>query len=143
MKQSNDSDQATERQPGIDTPVASPHWEWREGMLTKCGMRIIGHRSGPTSMGGMYDGPVWSSRRPDLDDPATQGCMLALVRKAWGGAPIRVAVTIDGTGCTVVISLGFKGLELARVDGETLGQALAAALLAAPAPGRAVSEAVT
>ena len=51
MKQSNDSDQATERQPGIDTPVASPHWEWREGMLTKCGMRIIGHRSGPTSMG--------------------------------------------------------------------------------------------
>jgi hypothetical protein len=148
----------------IDALVASSRWEWREGMLTKCGMRIIdggreyiiGYRWGSTSMGGgMYDGPVWSGILADIDDPATQGCLLALVRKAYGHGPTRdvnIERVDDGRYCLAVLVLdqgiwryddavhdtwdGFHRTRptVADLARDTYGQALAAALLAAPAP---------
>ncbi len=36
-------------------------------------------------------------RLPDLDDPATLGCLLALVRKAWGDAFHAIAFNKDGS----------------------------------------------
>jgi hypothetical protein len=72
--------------------VACPRWRWMRGMRTTEGMRVI------------HDPALWPDRPcairegtwvdtavprplgdhlPDLADPATLGCLLALVREAW------------------------------------------------------------
>ena len=52
--------------------IACKGWRWMPGMADCWGGRV---REG--------DGLDRSSAFPDLSDPATLGCMLALVRKAW------------------------------------------------------------
>jgi hypothetical protein len=73
--------------------VACKHFRFMDGMLTLCGIRIvaggsdyiIGHRSGPTKDGGGWVDTVdLDGIYPDLSDAATKGCLLQLVREAWG-----------------------------------------------------------
>lgn len=72
--------------------VACKHWRWMAGMLVHNAdgpVRIDGGDSEPF----IYGRCQWSGERfelsvrsgpcPDLTDPATMGCLLALVRKAW------------------------------------------------------------
>lgn len=82
---------------------------------------------------------------PDLSDTATIGCLLALVREAWGDPHASVGYC-DGydsvewavTSPRVVIrreidSTGPKGWMIAMIgDGDTEAEALVAALEAAP-----------
>lgn len=78
--------------------VACKHWEWKPGMrmidaangfnpcrvvLPSEGVRVttLTHRLyRPT--GGAQDAPSWPDWVPDFADPATVGCLLALVRLA-------------------------------------------------------------
>ena len=57
--------------------VACPRWRWMSGMLRTGGTRLC-----------KYDGRVrWTAIKggiPDLTDPATLGCLLALVREVYG-----------------------------------------------------------
>lgn len=88
--------------------VACPRWRWMEGMreATGCRAGLISpdgmvqastHRSGKgqpravvhvVDIGGSNNG--WARALPDLDDPATVGCLLALVREAWGDPLLHV-----------------------------------------------------
>jgi hypothetical protein len=114
------------------------------GMLTTCDLRVvdggddyaIGHRSGPTKNGGgWYDGEA-AGLLPDLADPATLGCLLALVREAW--EPRRgtdhIASTVHtSTGWGVGARVGsecFASIILPAFSSEAA--ALIAALEAAP-----------
>ena len=99
--------------------IAAPHWRWMPGMLTDVGERV----TDPTIC---YLGTL-----PDLDDPATLGCLLALVREAWG---FQAFVALTSGGWHV---WGFpwepdltSSSRLA--SGPTEAEALVAALEAAP-----------
>jgi hypothetical protein len=65
---------------------------------------------------------------PDLTDPATLGCLLALVREAWGQDDL-VAFRFDGQWCAEVTPQ--EGQHHAFY-GASEAEALAAALEAAP-----------
>ena len=54
--------------------IACKHWRWMPGMLSLP----------PQADRCQRDGQMMVERLPDLTDPATLGCLLALVREAWG-----------------------------------------------------------
>ena len=63
--------------------VVSPGWRWLPGM------RAVGRRSFPKAWFRLEESTPslmgdWAVALPDLTDPATLGCVLALVREAWG-----------------------------------------------------------
>ena len=64
---------------------------------------------------------------PDLSDPATLGCLLALVRSAYGDPWIRVEPMSSGWVC--IYSKPPPGLP---ANGDTEAEALIAALECAP-----------
>ena len=73
------------------------------------------------------DGPWAVNKWPDPDDPATVGCLLALVREA--GAYIR-HLSMLPMGCTVNVE--WPDGRICDYRRETLAEALVAALEAAP-----------
>jgi hypothetical protein len=61
----------------IYPPSASAYLESAEGPFTGLKVRVVFRHTEQSSE--PYEGT-----RPDLSDPATLGCLLALVREAWG-----------------------------------------------------------
>ncbi len=98
--------------------VACRGWRWMPGMLTTDDLRVveggtdyvIGHRSGETKRGGGWFDGESTGLLPDFRDPATIGCVLALVREALG-KPVWVR-----TGA-VWIRTGDYGNEVCWRDG--------------------------
>ena len=114
--------------------VASKHWRFTDGAITACGLRVceggkgyvIGYRAAPTrDGGGWYDGDD-AGLIPDLDDPATIGCLLALVREAWGNQ--RAHVQRSEYSEQFWVHRLWSGCDYHDTEAE----ALAAALLGAP-----------
>ena len=70
---------------------------------------------------------------PDVSDPATLGCLLALVRKAWGDEHISVAFA-KAEGRLVIIESHCNAMLANNryFYGDTEAEALIAALEAAP-----------
>ena len=68
--------------------VACKRWRWMDGMLSDKGLRVT--ENDPDGyVAGYYDGCSYIANcikgsLPDLSDPATLGCLLALVREAHG-----------------------------------------------------------
>lgn len=72
--------------------------------------------------------PVVNPDLPDLTDPATVGCLLALVREAWGDPHICAVATPDFHNLPMWIVPISGGM----CSGDTEAEALVAALEAAP-----------
>jgi hypothetical protein len=121
--------------------VACAGWRWMPGMLTVTGYRLVRPQHGmwritqhaPENHLDCVD-VADHNFVPDLSDPATMGCLLALVREAWPNAcTMHVstgwAVWTDGWAVWTDPRLGI---------GPTEAEALVAALEAAE--GREVND---
>ena len=104
--------------------VACRHWRWMPGMLwlliDEDGVCYNCDRVTQANL-------VFSDALPDLSDPATLGCVLALVREAWG---------CDSLTCQPLLPLvgvhGWRVVGTSAKSGHTEAEALVAALEAAP-----------
>ena len=108
--------------------AACKSWRWMPGMRT---VRDDGHgfHIGCTVAASKVK-PEWL---PDLTDPATLGCLLALVRAAWGDphASVGSAGWDDGEEGWVVVACSPTS-KWSLCDCKTEAEALVAALEAAP-----------
>jgi hypothetical protein len=75
-----------------------------------------------------YNGNIWYGARddglPDFSDPATLGCLLALVRKAWGDSKTCARPDLGDDVWYVVTR---SGLAFAASEAEALVAALESA----------------
>ncbi len=118
--------------------VACKHWAWRPGMATTDGSRI-GRVNADSSVALIMGTPFVGGPLPDLSDPGTLGCVLALVRRAWGDPHIctrSMTTCIDGEnwapGPWRVASTSAHLIGIPLAHGQTEAEALIAALEAAP-----------
>ena len=132
--------------------VACPKWRLMPGMLTDEGRRVM--QVWPDNLGikwsHLLDNRVVrdADALPDLTDPATLGCLLALVRAAWGQPEMCCCCSIaPGWGVYLALVREAWGQDEAfcyreqwcvetpqkgYVYGATEADALVAALEAAP-----------
>jgi hypothetical protein len=82
---------------------------------------------------GPYANPANNDAPPDLTDPATVGCLLALVRDAWGDPKLYVGwyYMPDGSWQWCVMTIAYGGGPVSAADSEA--EALVCALEAAGA----------
>lgn len=113
--------------------VACKGWKWMRGMNTTTGDTFIAfsdcdeaywlaHPDDPCEVE-----PI-AGLLPDLTDPATLGCLLALVREAWGDPTLHVVCA----GGSVELGVWHARWGTSSRRGATEAEALVAALEAAP-----------
>lgn len=126
--------------------VACKGWRWMPGMLDAVsGRRVSWVRTdGGGTAGGIRDddrvrpdnGLVdWTRGLPDFSDPATLGCLLALVREAWASPLIYVEPRRGGFEVRNLLGRAAAGYPIeafVTVSRPTEAAALVAALEAAP-----------
>ena len=105
--------------------IACSGWRWLPGMLTLDGLRLGGVSHPPsdawscvTAAGEPADRQLQGSL-PDLADPGTLGCLLHLVRGAWG-CPVEVRSL---GGRFTVVARDWSGLSSVS-EGKALVESL-------------------
>jgi hypothetical protein len=118
--------------------VACKHWRWMSGMLRGDGFRCTWVDEDERELAAptwCANGIEWKNSRtgskdlPDLTDPATLGCLLALVREAWDQKSITSQVVSNKKW--LVIYKGF-GTPSRFFYGTTEVEVLVTTLEAAP-----------
>jgi hypothetical protein len=101
--------------------VACKGWRWMPGMLAlDTGLRLDE----------MTDD--WEAEVPDFSDPATLGCLLALVREAWGCKFLVAQEDFCHKALWCVRGRGAGMPDWLAVAGMSEAEVLVAALEAAP-----------
>lgn len=77
--------------------VACKHWRLMLGMTLLDGGLVTGERTGVPIVYAR-DGRHSADMLPDLTDPATLGCLLALVREAWNDPGIACVTSSYSNG---------------------------------------------
>ena len=114
--------------------VACKGWRWMPGMLTDEGRRVM--HVWPDDLGikwsHLLDDRVVrdADAIPDLTDAATLGCLLALVREAWGDPTL--CVVFDTSDGRWHVGRWEDGLAMRGREGDTEAEALVDALESAP-----------
>lgn len=121
--------------------VACKNWRWMPGMRATLSSGLV------VRLGDHDEGSLWFAIlaggatctvdvrhpsytvAPDLTDPATRGCLLALVREAWGDPRASTNASPYGDGRWAVVDS--KALRF-YAWGTSEAEALVAALEAAP-----------
>jgi hypothetical protein len=119
--------------------VNSSKWYWLPGMRTISGRRlavVFGESRTASVLCDLRDDANSDTEDlqgelPDLNDPATEGCLLALVREVWGDSEMHMTLGAKGwvwlTGESRVY-----GVVMPINAGDTEAEALVAALEGAP-----------
>lgn len=110
--------------------VKSPKWRWMPGMRYPDASGGVGAMAWARPGGRVQDGREQYTPRaaaPDLNDPATVGCLRELVREIWGNVWTYPA-TDRGWYCVVPLT----STSVRRWEEPTEAAALAVAFLAAP-----------
>lgn len=119
--------------------VACKGWRWMPGMLTISDERmsdegwpqydVLEYGSSGVAECVKWNGKPNKGALPDLRDPATLGCLLALVREVWGDACACVLPVDYGPGGVMwVCRLAAGGRSLTARHWPTEAEALVAAL---------------
>jgi len=113
--------------------VACKHWRWLAGMLTQNTLRVLrvdDERHVFAWVVQHNHGWFLSvDALPDLDDPATLGCLLALVREAWSDSSLCAN---DAGAYDLMFWHVYTDDKFVSVGCQTEAEALVAALEAAP-----------
>lgn len=118
--------------------VACKHWRWMPGMRVATEMGDAFRVEDIDFCFGELNWPKpHALLLPDLTDPATLGCLFALVREAWKTADlaaIRSAFKDGSVVLSIPMTAAFKEAVLTGecIGGPTEAEALVAALEAAP-----------
>lgn len=115
----------------VEAMLASPHWRWMPGMRYWSDHRQGWERIPDRPDRASFAEWVLPTSTPDLDDAATLGCLLALVREAW----VRPYISTKHHAVLGWIVKDGDDDFLKSVACDTEVEALVAALLAAPLPG--------
>ena len=122
--------------------VACKGWRWMPGMRVEwvgmgTGWRMLSKTQSWYEREECKDGePGGPNAIPDLTDPATLGCLLALVREAWGCVVVLSPDYDDDEEGAQGPLVGWRAVETVRwisvSQGATEPEALVAALEAVP-----------
>jgi len=115
--------------------VACRGWWWMPGMRTDSGLRLVvvwgTYNTASVLSDGIDDAHSETvslvDELPDLTDPATLGCLLALVREAWGDSEMHMALGAKGWVWLAGESRAYDVVMPINV-GATEAEALVAAL---------------
>ena len=106
--------------------VACTGWKWLPGMLAVTSNGVVGFRVADSAV----VPPTCLVGLPDFTDPATLGCLLALVREAWGD-PHASSRWMKPDWKVLVQRRGYINYTVVGV-GRTEAEALVRALETAP-----------